>query len=98
MMIRLVTSKATSQMGARCRISLCVRTEAISLPIAECQLPIYLDAPRKIGNWQSAIKNSLHAAHHRVFPLHTLEQIEVRQHFAGAQHDGGKRIVSERYG
>ena len=28
MMTRLATSKATSQMGARCRISFCVRTEA----------------------------------------------------------------------
>src|ERR1041385_1231166 len=90
MMTRLVTSKATSQMGARCRISLCVRTEAIYF-IADCRPEIALI------NRQSAIANrkSLDPAHHRVLPLYAFEQIEVGQHFASTQHHRGRRVVGE---
>src|ERR1041385_7057314 len=97
MMTRLVTSKATSQMGARCRISPCVRTEAIYF-IADCRLPIADCVPEiALINRQSAIANrkSLDPAHHRVLPLYAFEQIEVGQHFASTQHHRGRRVVGE---
>ncbi len=83
MMTRLATSKATSQMGARCRISFCVRTEATSVNLKSHRL-------------SQIIVDLLHSACHRVFPLHALEQIEVGKHFASTQHHRGKRIVGQR--
>ncbi len=86
-MSKFATSSITSQIGARWRISLCVRTLAMSQRLQ-------ISFNRK-GNENTPEVGLLHAAGHRVFPLNTLEQVKIGEHLARSQHDRREWIVRE---